>query len=179
VCSSDLYVSLDLSIVRGLAYYTGFVFEVFERHGAGRAIAGGGRYDDLVEKLGGPSLPACGFAIGDVVLANLLTEKELFNRPDVAPDLWVVFSGDRQPDALAMANEARAVGSRVAYELRDAVAEDKQLKQAIRAGARFALVKCEDGDSWHIKKLSSGKIVECRRNDFLTIWLAICENNEI
>ncbi|MDR2667470.1 MAG: histidine--tRNA ligase [Puniceicoccales bacterium] len=173
------FISVDLSIVRGLAYYTGFVFEVFERSGAGRAVAGGGRYDGLVEKLGGPPLAACGFAIGDVVLSNLLVEKKLFNQSDVAPDLWVIFDDERQAEALEMANVARRAGARVAYELRESVAEDKQLKQATRAGARFVLARCECGDRWRIKNLSSGEAVECSRCDFLTIWLAICENDEI
>ena len=62
------FVQVDLGIVRGLAYYTGFVFEAFENEGQFRALAGGGRYNDLVAKLGGPELPAAGFAIGDVTL---------------------------------------------------------------------------------------------------------------
>ncbi|MGE9294774.1 MAG: histidine--tRNA ligase, partial [Puniceicoccales bacterium] len=64
----DHFVKLDLRIVRGLAYYTGFVFEAFQTVGQGRALAGGGRYDHLVEKLGGPSMPAVGFGMGDVTL---------------------------------------------------------------------------------------------------------------
>jgi len=59
-------------VVRGLAYYTGFVFEAFDRQGELRAIAGGGRYNHLVAKLGGPDLPAVGFAIGDVTMGLLL-----------------------------------------------------------------------------------------------------------
>ncbi|MFA5058605.1 MAG: ATP phosphoribosyltransferase regulatory subunit, partial [Opitutaceae bacterium] len=62
------FVEVDLGVVRGLAYYTGFVFEAFDRKGDLRAIAGGGRYNDLVKKLGGPDLPAAGFAIGDVTM---------------------------------------------------------------------------------------------------------------
>lgn len=66
------FIQIDLGIVRGLAYYTGFVFEAFEVSGEGRALAGGGRYDSLVKKLGGPDIPAVGFAMGDVTVANLL-----------------------------------------------------------------------------------------------------------
>ena len=66
------FLQVDLGVVRGLAYYTGFVFEAFDRKGELRAIAGGGRYNDLVAKLGGPDLPAVGFAIGDVTFALLL-----------------------------------------------------------------------------------------------------------
>ena len=66
------WVQLDLSIVRGLAYYTGIVFELFDAKGELRAICGGGRYDTLLESLGGVSLPALGFGMGDVVLGELL-----------------------------------------------------------------------------------------------------------
>ena len=68
------YVQLDLTIVRGLAYYTGIVFELFDARGEFRAVAGGGRYDTLLESLGGPSLPALGFGMGDVVLGDDLPE---------------------------------------------------------------------------------------------------------
>ena len=71
-------ISIDLSIVRGLAYYTGFVYEVFEKTGEGRALAGGGRYDHLVKKLSGNAdMPAAGFAIGDMTLADCLKSNGL------------------------------------------------------------------------------------------------------
>src|SRR5207247_3244797 len=68
------FVAIDIGIVRGLAYYTGIVFEVFDRAGKFRAIAGGGRYDNLIAQLsdGAVSLPALGFAMGDVVLSELI-----------------------------------------------------------------------------------------------------------
>src|SRR5207253_6781982 len=68
------YVDVDVRIVRGLAYYTGTVFEVFDRARKLRAIAGGGRYDKLIEQLsdGAVSMPALGFAMGDVVLGELI-----------------------------------------------------------------------------------------------------------
>ncbi len=82
------WTAYDASIVRGLAYYTGFVFEVAVVAGRARAVAGGGRYDRLVEMFGGPSLPAIGFGVGDMVLGDLLQEKgllpkHLLPRPDV------------------------------------------------------------------------------------------------
>ena len=90
------FVSVDLGVVRGLAYYTGFVFEAFDRKGDLRALAGGGRYDDLVKKLGGPALPAVGFAIGDMTMELLLKERGLL--PEVAsnPDVYVVVGGGRR-----------------------------------------------------------------------------------
>ena len=74
---SARFVAVDLGVVRGLAYYTGFVFEAFDRKGDLRALAGGGRYNDLVKKLGGPDLPAVGFAIGDMTFELLLEQRGL------------------------------------------------------------------------------------------------------
>ncbi len=88
------WVRLDLSIVRGLAYYTGIVFELFDAKGELRAICGGGRYDNLLESLGGVDLPALGFGMGDVVLGELLRDRKLM--PPAVPtlDFWVAF-GER------------------------------------------------------------------------------------
>src|SRR5690606_1372936 len=69
------YVRFDLSVVRGLAYYTGVVFELFDTRGELRAICGGGRYDDLLRVIAGVDLPALGFGMGDVVLTELLAER--------------------------------------------------------------------------------------------------------
>ncbi len=91
------WCSVDIGIVRGLAYYTGTVFEFHEVSGAERAVAGGGRYDGLVELFGGPKMPACGFGMGDVVLANVLRDRKLL--PDDGatllprPDVFVISAG--------------------------------------------------------------------------------------
>ena len=77
-------MTLDLSIVRGLAYYTGIVFELFDATGEFRAICGGGRYDNLLAALGGVDLPALGFGMGDVVLGELLRARGLM--PAAAAD---------------------------------------------------------------------------------------------
>ncbi|MEC8777722.1 MAG: ATP phosphoribosyltransferase regulatory subunit, partial [Verrucomicrobiota bacterium] len=85
------FVIIDLSIVRGLAYYTGFVYEAFEASGEGRALAGGGRYDRLLKKLSGNvDLPACGFAIGDMTLSDCLSAKGLTPQYVTAPDLYLI-----------------------------------------------------------------------------------------
>src|SRR6185436_7684474 len=70
------FVDIDLSIVRGLAYYTGIVFELFDAQRSLRAICGGGRYDGLLKALGGVDLPAVGFGMGDVVLGELLKDAQ-------------------------------------------------------------------------------------------------------
>lgn len=134
------FIEIDLGIVRGLAYYTGFVFEAFEASGEGRALAGGGRYDDLVEKLCGQSMPAVGFAMGDVTLCDLLEKKALLDVPEPSPDFVMIIGGaEEQAVALDDAANLRAAGYRVEYPLKD-LAFGKQFKAANQLGARFALI---------------------------------------
>ncbi|WP_221030825.1 histidine--tRNA ligase [Actomonas aquatica] len=134
------FVSVDLGVVRGLAYYTGFVFEAFDRKGDLRALAGGGRYDNLVGKLGGPDLPAVGFAIGDMTMELLLEQRGLL--PDLVskPDVYAVIGGaDERLAAFADINALRAGGFRVDYPLRD-LGFGKQFKAATESGARLAII---------------------------------------
>ncbi len=134
------YVQVDLGVVRGLAYYTGFVFEAYDRKGELRAIAGGGRYDDLVEKLGGSQLPAVGFAIGDMTFALLLEERGLAPVVSSAPDIYCVIGGvAERREAFADIHSLRAGGYRVEYPMRD-VSLGKQFKAAVESGARIALI---------------------------------------
>lgn len=134
------FVEVDLSVVRGLAYYTGFVFEAFDKKGELRALAGGGRYDDLVAKLGGPSLPAVGFAIGDVTTALLLEQRGLTPNFVQAPDVYCVIGGEKERlAAFADIYALRAAGFRVDYPLKE-VAFGKQFKAAAESGAKLALI---------------------------------------
>ena len=139
------YVQIDLGIVRGLAYYTGFVFEAFEASGEGRALAGGGRYDSLVKKLGGQDMPAVGFAMGDVTLADLLDSKHLLADAAVAaPEFVAIIGGaDERDAALADAAQLRAAGFKVDYPLKDQ-GFGKQFKDANAKRARFALIYGSD-----------------------------------
>jgi histidyl-tRNA synthetase len=133
------WVDLDLTIVRGLAYYTGTVFELFDAGRNLRAIAGGGRYDGLLEQLGGVDLPAVGFAIGDVVLGELLRERGL--EPALAPSVQVFVAGvtvDDTPEVLATAHRLRGGGFRVEYALK-AEAVGKQLKLADAAAVAVVI----------------------------------------
>jgi len=134
------FIQVDLGVVRGLAYYTGFVFEAFDRKGELRALAGGGRYDDLVEKLGGPALPAVGFAIGDMTFALLLEQRGLMPNLVQAPDIYCVIGGEAERRvAFADIHALRAAGFRVDYPLKE-VAFGKQFKAAADSGARLALI---------------------------------------
>jgi len=136
----ERFVEVDLGVVRGLAYYTGFVFEAFDRKGELRALAGGGRYDDLVQKLGGPALPAVGFAIGDMTFALLLEQRGLMPTFVQAPDVYCVIGGEAERRAAFGDIQAiRASGYRVEYPLKD-VAFGKQLKAASDSGAKLALI---------------------------------------
>jgi histidyl-tRNA synthetase len=134
------FVEVDLGVVRGLAYYTGFVFEAFDRKGELRALAGGGRYDDLVQKLGGPALPAVGFAIGDMTFALLLEQRGLMPTFVQAPDVYCVIGGESERlAAFGDIHALRASGYRIDYPLKD-VAFGKQFKAAAESGAKLALI---------------------------------------
>lgn len=134
------FVEVDLGVVRGLAYYTGFVFEAFDRKGELRAIAGGGRYNDLVKKLGGPDLPAVGFAIGDVTLGLLLEARGVMPALVQACDVYCVIGGEAERKAaFGDVFELRAAGFRTEYPLKD-VAFGKQFKLAADSGAKLALI---------------------------------------
>ncbi len=134
------FVSVDLAVVRGLAYYTGFVFEAFDRKGDLRALAGGGRYNDLVKKLGGPDLPAVGFAIGDVTTGLLLEQRGLTPAYVTAPDVYAVIGGEAERKAaFADIHALRAAGFKVEYPFKE-LAFGKQFKVASESAAKLALI---------------------------------------
>ncbi|NNM05517.1 MAG: histidine--tRNA ligase [Gemmatimonadetes bacterium] len=134
------FIQFDLRIVRGLAYYTGIVFEIFDRNREFRAVCGGGRYDRLLELVGGEPLPATGFGMGDVVLTELLTDRGLL--PDVArdADLFLVsITPELRPLAHEIARAHRESGRRVMYALRDQSVK-KQFSSASTEGARWVII---------------------------------------
>ena len=134
------WVDVDLKIVRGLAYYTGTVFELFDAKRTLRAICGGGRYDTLLESLGGADLPAVGFGMGDVVLGELLKDRGLHPVPPPSIDVFVAsVTPDDVPHVLRVSHELRNAGVRVEYAM-NANALGKQLNLANTRGARFAIV---------------------------------------
>ena len=134
------FVDLDLTIVRGLAYYTDTVFELFDAKKSLRAICGGGRYDNLLEHLGGVALPAVGFGMGDVVLRELL--KDQGRLPEYRPSVDAIVAAvtpEDQPHVLALAHELRDADIRVEYALAELTLA-KQLQLANARNARWAVL---------------------------------------
>jgi histidyl-tRNA synthetase len=133
------WVTIDLKIVRGLAYYTGIVFELFDAKGELRAICGGGRYDTLLQSLGGTDLPALGFGMGDVVLAEVLRDRGLLPSKTEGPQVWVVGETvDMRPHVRRAATALRRNAVSVEYALRDQPFM-KEIKSAKSAGAQWIL----------------------------------------
>ena len=160
------FVDIDVRIVRGLAYYTGIVFEAFDRGGKLRAIAGGGRYDNLIQQLsdGAVSMPALGFAMGDVVLGELINEtakaREKMQQAIAAEqkiDIYIVIAKEeRRADALAQIQELRDRGYRVDYALTpEKVA--KQFQTAEQLGARLAILFGDEWPQLKMKDMASGE----------------------
>lgn len=151
----------DLGIVRGLAYYTGTVFEIHEISGAERAIAGGGRYDQLIELFGGPKMSAVGYGMGDLVLTNVLIDKKLMPQ-ELAPrpDAFVLALTDaaqkRLPGVVAALRRA-GVHARFSYKSTRNLG--KLLKEADAARARFAVILDDqvEGNTASVKDLASGE----------------------
>jgi len=134
------FVDVDFRIVRGLAYYTGIVFELFDAGRALRAICGGGRYDELLKQVGGVDLPCAGFGMGDVVLGELLVERGAVPAPEPVVKVFIAVVGDEdRPAALALAHALRERGVRVEFALKRQ-ALGKQLELAAARGARAAVV---------------------------------------
>jgi histidyl-tRNA synthetase len=139
------WIDVDLTIVRGLAYYTGTVFELFDARGEFRAICGGGRYDTLLSQLGGVDLPALGFGMGDVVLGELLKARGLLPSAQQGLDYWVAYEEERLlNDAMRIATHLRRSGASVEYSLRP-MQLGKQLQTAGKAGALAAVILRTDG----------------------------------
>src|SRR4051794_8198968 len=170
------FAQVDVRIVRGLAYYTGVVFEAFDRSGKFRAIAGGGRYDNLIANLsdGAVSLAALGFAMGDVVLGEMIRDRtsarekmERAIKAEQQLDVYVVVAKeDRRADALREVQQLRDRGYSVDYPL-TATKVGKQFQSAEHLGARFAVLF---GDEWpqvKVKQLATREEQLVRQEELL------------
>jgi histidyl-tRNA synthetase len=134
------FVRFDPTIVRGLAYYTGLVFEIFDRAGELRAICGGGRYDNLLSAVGGVDLPGVGFGMGDVVIAELLADRGLL--PKYTPHLdyyLIAVREEERPLLLRLGHDLRRAGYSVGYGLH-AAGVGRQFKDADARGAERVVV---------------------------------------
>jgi histidyl-tRNA synthetase len=135
------FVKIDYGVIRGLAYYTGTVFEAFDQRGEFRAIAGGGRYDNLVKLMSGGKvhLPAIGFGMGDVVLLELLKARGLLPPFDAKLDAYCLIEDEAlRADSLRAIQTLRDAGLAVEYSLLP-MKPDKQFKRALESNAPFVL----------------------------------------
>ncbi|PWU16840.1 MAG: histidine--tRNA ligase [Verrucomicrobia bacterium] len=135
------YVRVDYGVIRGLAYYTGVVFEAFDRKGEFRAIAGGGRYDNLIKLISGgkADLPALGFGMGDVVLLELLTARKLLPAFNNALDVFFLVEDESlRSDSLNLVQALRAASLCVDFSLTPAK-PDKQFKRAQELNACYTI----------------------------------------
>jgi histidyl-tRNA synthetase len=160
-------VRFDFNIVRGLAYYTGTVFEVFAIDKGMRAIAGGGRYDKLVELYGGPPTPAVGFAAGDVVLGDLLREKGISPPAAARSRVFIAAIDDTGfADTVQVAQALRGAAIPCEFPFR-CTAIGKQLKHADNIGADLTVIlggeEARQGMA-RIKRMRDGKEISCGRD---------------
>jgi histidyl-tRNA synthetase len=140
------FVKIDYNVIRGLAYYTGIVYEAFDRKGEFRAIAGGGRYDQLVSLVskGKKNIPAAGFAMGDVVLVELLKERGLM--PEIYGNIEVyalIEDETKRPVTLSVVQMLREEGWSVDYPFAP-IKPDKQIKRALEIGVEFTVRIVDD-----------------------------------
>jgi len=150
------FVKVDYRVIRGLAYYTGTVFEAFDRKGEFRAIAGGGRYDNLVKLISGGkvNLPALGFGMGDVVLLELLKARGLLPKFDANVDVFILIEDENlRPLSLKLVQDLRTAGYAVEYSLTTAKS-DKQFKRAQELKAAYT-AKFESDSYVRIRNLKS------------------------
>lgn len=162
------YVKLDLYVVRGLAYYTGLVFEIFDKGHSLRAVAGGGRYNGLVSNLsnGAVDMPATGFAMGDAVIAHLIEAcpaaralRDASLRPNACDVCLVLAAPEMRMQMLSLASTLRDAGLRVDLPLAPAKMGN-QLKRAEKIGARYAVVVGTEYPRVELKTLATRESVQ-------------------
>ncbi len=160
------FVKVDYRVIRGLAYYTGPVFEAFDAKGELRAIAGGGRYDNLVKLISGDkvNLPALGFGMGDVVLLELLKARNLLPPFDATTDVYVLIENEAlRPQSLKLLQDLRTAGFAVEYAITPAK-PDKQFKRAQELKSAFT-VKLDSESYARIRNLKTRQEVVAGVND--------------
>ena len=176
------YVHFAPHVIRGLDYYTGTVFEAWDTAGDFRSIFGGGRYDNLVNAVGGESVPAVGFAAGNMVLSLLL--KKLGHLPKFsaspAPVYVTLFNFDSLNQALQLAQDLRQSGIKVSSHLKEDKLQ-KQFKQANRLGAKIVVIQGPDeiaNEKVSLKTLATGEQIEVERNQLTKKILELLEGQK-
>jgi histidyl-tRNA synthetase len=166
------YCVFNIGIVRGLAYYTGIVFEIYDKTSELRAIGGGGRYDNLLKQLGGPSIPAAGFGIGDCVLGILLEEKGILKGqlPAQKMDYFVAFVDEAyRQNAIKLTMKLRSAGLAANFSYK-AAKLSRQLKEASDKNAKKCIIIGEEfkNNQLVIKDMAAGKQELVKIDDFLS-----------
>jgi histidyl-tRNA synthetase len=157
------YCMFDMGIVRGLAYYTGPVFEIFDKGKELRAIAGGGRYDDLLQLLGGPKISGVGFGMGDVVLSDVLEARNLLPTDSRSLEFYLIDADPAYfPRVLELVGQLRRTGrnAEFSYARRSL---SKQLKAASAANAGYAVIvgkETEEQNAVTVKTLATGEQIQ-------------------
>lgn len=165
------FCKLNLRVVRGLAYYTGPVFEFFDRAESERAICGGGRYDDLLGKLGKSREPAVGFGMGDVVLRLMLEDRGLLRSSRETSPIFVADAAEGLRDCLySVVASLRRTGYNAEFSYQQQNI-GKQLKAADKRGCRLAIIlgdETRDRSAVQIKDMKSGESREVPLNRLLS-----------
>ena len=170
------FIEVDLSIVRGLAYYTGPVFEVFDIGKGMRAIAGGGRYDQLVKLIGNVDMPACGFAMGDMVITDLIRESD---GPDEqladavktgqAADVYVIVADEeKRAEANGVVQQLRSSGKKVVHPLAP-MKVGKQFQAAEQVGAKQAVIVGSEYPEITVKNLAERTEQTCAVQELIEL----------
>lgn len=165
------WLVFDASVVRGLAYYTGIVFEARDRKGELRAIAGGGRYDQLLETFGGEHQPCAGFGFGDAVIMELIKDKKLLPQLDhQVEDVVMVMDESLRPAACEVAARLRKSGRTV-----DLILEPKKMKQVFKvtdrtSAQRLVIVAPKEWEAGRVrvKQLDSREEMDVSFDELIT-----------
>ncbi len=157
------FVRFDLRVVRGLAYYTGPVWEVFDKRGELRSICGGGRYDNLIATMGGQPMPACGFGAGDVTTGLLLDSLDLWPTDIGRVEFYVIGAA---AESFAVVGQLRSAGRSAQCDLMGAQI-NRQMKVAADSGARYIVTV--QSDSLRLREMNSGQEREITLDELLKV----------
>jgi len=155
LCGIDAFLEFDITTIRGLAYYTGTVFEIFDRKGEYRAIAGGGRYDKLFEAYGGASVKCCGFGMGDCVVMEML--KDLGKLPVVKREVdWLMLvEKDLVYVGFGLCNKLRSRNESVEMKMIKNLSRDLNYSSSVGAKRIVLLLEREVGEGYAVVKIAS------------------------